>query len=201
MRVTRHNPTPTQRRTALTPGATGSARVCGVAGPALALAKPVAPVRRRRPRRGFVIVVVTVVILLVTLAAYGFLSLMQVENQAARARGDQVQAEAVGFSGREYLAAVLEVPRSERPGGAEQDDATEAFGGILVDGDPDTRELAERQGRFAVLAPARRRDGCSHLALRIRERVGQVASGDVAGMGSPGAGSGTPRADESDRHG
>jgi hypothetical protein len=133
MRVARHNMTPIQRRSSLMlRGRTA---------------------RRRRPRRGFVIVVVTVVILLVTLAAYGFLSLMQVENQAARTRGDQVQAEAVGFSGREYLAALLEVPRSERPGGVEQDDATEVFGGILVDGDPDSRELAERQGRFAVLAP------------------------------------------------
>ncbi len=110
-------------------------------------------VRRRRPRRGFVIVVVTVVILLITLAAYGFLSLMQVENRAALTRGDQLQAEAVAATGREYLAAVLESPCRERPPQAEVGDAVEAFGGRLVDGDPDARDSGERQGRFAVLAP------------------------------------------------
>ncbi|MHB8862095.1 MAG: hypothetical protein ACYC6N_06810 [Pirellulaceae bacterium] len=100
-------------------------------------------------------VVVTVVILLITLAAYGFLSLMQTENQAAHARGDQMQAEALGASGREYLAAVLESPCSERPRTSEQESGVEEFGGRLVDGDPDARDAAgERQGRFAILAPA-----------------------------------------------
>ena len=192
--MARHNPTPTQRRTALTPGATGSARVFGVADwHGTGTGKASGTRYRRRPRRGFVIVVVTVVILLITLAAYGFLSLMQVENQAARARGDQVQAEAVAFSGREYLAAVLEAPRSERPSGAEQDDATEAFGGILVDGDPDTREPGGAARTLRRSRAPRLGDGCSRLALRIRERVGQVASGDAAPVGSPGAGSGTQR--------
>ncbi len=108
----------------------------------------------RRGRRGFVIVVVTVVILLVSLAAYGFLSLMQVENQAARARGDQIQAEAVAMSGREYLAAILELPRSARPQGVEDDDAIDVLGDLLIDGEADRADRDERQGRCAVLAPA-----------------------------------------------
>jgi type II secretory pathway component PulK len=108
----------------------------------------------RRRRRGFVIVIVTVVIMLVALAAYGFLSLMEVENRAAFVRGDQLQAEAVAFSGREYLAAVLEQSRAERPRGAEQDDLADVFGNVLVDGDRQSHDEHERQGRFSVLAHA-----------------------------------------------
>ncbi len=99
------------------------------------------------------IVVVTVVILLVTLAAYGFVSVMEVENRAAFARGDQLQADAVGLSGREYLAAILEQPRDQRPSaGAAHDPTAGLMGGVLVDGDPNARDLRERQGRFALLA-------------------------------------------------
>ena len=83
----------------------------------------------RRPRRGFVIVIVTVVILLVALAAYGFLSLMEVENRAARTRGDQLQAEAVGLSGASIWRQCSKSRASERPGGSQQDDAAELFGG------------------------------------------------------------------------
>lgn len=110
----------------------------------------------RRPaaaRRGVVLVVVTVVILLISLAAYGFLTLMQTENKAARARGDQMQATAVAASGREYLAAVLELPRSQRPEGAETEDLAELFGNVLVDGEEDERDEDARQGRFSILAP------------------------------------------------
>lgn len=108
--------------------------------------------RRRRPRRGFVIVVVAVVIMLITLAAYGYLSLMEVENRAALARGDQLQAEAVAYSGRELLAAVLETPRAKRPPGVEENDVAELFGGVLVDGDREARDAEERQGHFSILA-------------------------------------------------
>ena len=97
--------------------------------------------------------VVTVVILLISLAAYGFLTLMQTENKAARARGDQLQAQAVAASGREYLASVLELPRSQRPEGAEVGDLAEVFGNVLVDGDQEERDETTRQGRFSVLAP------------------------------------------------
>ena len=103
------------------------------------------------------IVIVTVVILLIYAGRLRLSEPDAGREPGCAARGDQVQAEAVGLSGREYLAAVLESPRSERPSGVEQDDAAETFGGILVDGDPDARDLEERQGRFAVLAPARRR--------------------------------------------
>ena len=59
-------------------------------------------------RRGVVIVVVAVVVLLISLAALGFLLLMQTENKAAMVRGDQLQAESVAASGSDYLAAILE---------------------------------------------------------------------------------------------
>lgn len=110
-----------------------------------------APSRRRgrQRRRGLVIVVVAVVILLISLAAFGFLMLMQTENKAARARGDQLQAEAVAASGSEYLASILEAPRIERPQRADTDDIPDLFGGILVDGDPD--DESARQGWFSVL--------------------------------------------------
>ncbi len=114
-----------------------------------------------RPRRGVVILVVTVVILLVSLAAYGFLTLMQTENKAALARGDQLQAQAVAASGREYLASILELPRSARPPGATRDDMAELFGNILVDGDADAVDAADagvRLGRFSILAPSQTDD-------------------------------------------
>jgi type II secretory pathway component PulK len=100
-----------------------------------------------------VIVVVTVVILLVALAGYGFLMLMQTEHMAAHARGDQLQAQSVALSGREYLASILDLPRSERePAGME--DPSELYGHVLVDGDPDSAVEGEREGRFAILSPS-----------------------------------------------
>ena len=104
-------------------------------------------------RRGMVILVVTVVILLISLAAYGFLALMQAENKAALARGDQLQAQSVAASGREYLAYLMELPRSERPLGAEREDMADLCGGVLVDGDSDGAERGGRQGRFSIIAP------------------------------------------------
>ncbi len=122
-------------------------------GDAPATLAPARVATRNRHRRGVVILVVTVVILLVSLAAYGFLTLMQTENKAALARGDQLQAQAVAASGREFLASILELPRSARPAGATRDDMAELFGNILVDGDPDDSDDAARQGRFSILAP------------------------------------------------
>jgi len=105
--------------------------------------------------RGVVIIVVTIVIVLVSLAAYGFLTLMSDENMAAAARGDQLQAEAMAASGREYLAALLETPRAGRPEGAEYGDLPDVFGPIVVDTDEtEDVSLAEqpvRQGRFCIL--------------------------------------------------
>ncbi|MFW6170895.1 MAG: hypothetical protein ACODAD_10435, partial [Planctomycetota bacterium] len=112
------------------------------------------PARPPGRRRGMVIVVVTVVILLVSLAAYGFLTLMQTENKAALARGDQLQAQSVAASGREYLARLLELPRSERPVAAEGDDVSDGFRHVLVDGDADESDEFARQGRFSILAPS-----------------------------------------------
>lgn len=109
--------------------------------------------RGTHPRRGMVLIVVTVVILLVSLAAYGFLTLMETENKAALARGGQLQAQSVAASGREYLAHILGLPRSERPAGADRDDMADLFGGVLVDGAPDGVERDARQGRFSVIAP------------------------------------------------
>ena len=106
-----------------------------------------------RRRRGVVLIVVTIVIMLISLAAYGFLTLMETENKASRARGDQMQAQSVACSGREYLASLLERPRSERPAGAASDDLPEQFGNIVVDGSQDQRDEDERQGRFSVIAP------------------------------------------------
>lgn len=107
-------------------------------------------------RRGVVIIVVTIVIALVSLSAYGFLTLMSDENMAAAARGDQLQADAMAASGREYLAALLETPRAGRPPGADFEDLPDVFGPIVVDTDAtEDVSLAEqpvRQGRFCILA-------------------------------------------------
>jgi type II secretory pathway component PulK len=108
----------------------------------------------RLHRRGMVLVVVGIVILLISLAAYGFLVLMQTENIASAARGDQLQAQAVAASGREYLAWLMEQPRDARPIAAEFDDVADLFAHVLVDGDDDQRRDSDsRHGRFSVLAP------------------------------------------------
>ncbi len=109
--------------------------------------------RRPRRRRGIVIVVVTVVILLISLAGYGFSMLMQTENKAAAARGDQLQAQAVALSGREYLASILELSRSQRDE-LLAGDAAALFGQVVVDGDDEDSEPVARQGRFSLLVPA-----------------------------------------------
>lgn len=106
--------------------------------------------RRSPKRKGFVLVVVTVVILLVSLAAFGFLSQMQAEHKAARARGDMLQAAAVASSGREYLAAILESARSVRPEGGGYSDQPEAFGDMLIDGLEEDRDEA-RQGKCCLV--------------------------------------------------
>ncbi|MFO7904105.1 MAG: type II secretion system protein GspK [Pirellulaceae bacterium] len=176
-------------------------------------AKSVTPARRRcheragrnntfssagRRRRGIVIVVVTVVILLVSLAAYGFLTLMQTENKAALARGDQLQAKSVASSGREYLARLLELPRSERPVKAERDDVSDGFQDILVDGDSDESDEFARQGRFSILASNHDETGTRdwrfgyenesakiHLALLLDLEREQPGAGQDALMNLP----------------
>jgi type II secretory pathway component PulK len=113
------------------------------------------PSRRKQRRQGFIIVIATIVILLVSLAAYSFLAMMVSENKAARAQGDQLQAACVAFSGREYLAAILELPRSRRPQESAMDSLDDLYRGVLVDGESELREsLAdtdEREGRFSLL--------------------------------------------------
>ena len=116
-----------------------------------------------------VIVVVTVLILLISLAAYGFVTFMQMENKAAFARGDQLQAQSVAASGREYLAAFLELPREQRPAKAAWDDAPELFGNVLVDAAGDEADASARQGRFSLLAPSRAEFDGAWLAVRIRK--------------------------------
>lgn len=109
--------------------------------------------RRARTRRGFLIVVVAVVIMLVSLAAYGFLSLMETEHRAALARGKQMQAAAVAASGREYLAAILELPPAKRPAEDAGSVNSSSYGDLLVDGETDRRDDEEPQGRCAIVAP------------------------------------------------
>lgn len=109
--------------------------------------------RYARARRGFLIVVVAVVIMLVSLAAYGFLSLMEMEHRAALARGKQMQAAAVAASGREYLAAILELPPAKRPVEDAGSLSGAAYSGLLVDGDQDRRDDEVPQGRCSIVAP------------------------------------------------
>ena len=151
----------------------------------------------RRPRRGFVIVVVTVVILLISLAAYGFLSLMQVENRAALDAWGPNAGGRCGGVGREYLAAVLELPAANgrRRRGARGTRPSAACWWMAI---------------WSTRTPGNRRDVCRpapqgrerrpRLAIWLRRRIGQAAPGHAAGVGS------SPRcrasgADESARHG
>ena len=100
-------------------------------------------------RRGVVLIVVTIVIVLVSLAAYGFVALMQTENKAAHLRGDQLQAENVAASGLEFVQTFLLLPREQRAAAGGLSDNPALFQARLVDGLP----TDSRQGRFCVLSP------------------------------------------------
>ena len=61
----------------------------------------------RRRRRGFVLLVVTVVIILLSLAAYGYMGLMETEHRAASMFGRDVEARLAAESGVEYAASQI----------------------------------------------------------------------------------------------
>jgi hypothetical protein len=61
----------------------------------------------RQSRRGFVLLVVTVVIILLSLAAYGYMGLMETEHRAASMFGRDVEARLAAESGVEFAASQI----------------------------------------------------------------------------------------------
>jgi type II secretory pathway component PulK len=95
------------------------------------------------------LIIVTVVLVLVSLAAYGFVALMQAENKAAHIRGDQLQAENVAASGMELIGGLLDLPRSQRAAAGDLGNQPGLFQGQRVDGEA----TDARQGRFSIVCP------------------------------------------------
>lgn len=63
--------------------------------------------RLSQKRRGFVLLVVTVVIILLSLAAYGYMGLMETEHRASSMFGRDVEARMAAESGVEYTACQI----------------------------------------------------------------------------------------------
>lgn len=110
-----------------------------------------------RPRRsGFLLVIVLVTLVIVTLGAYTFTALMQVEEEAALLAIRQVQSKYLADSGVDYLRLFLaNDPATIVEKGGIWDNAG-TFQGIPVGIDPaDPRQ----QGRFTVISPGMDEDG------------------------------------------
>jgi len=111
---------------------------------------------RRRSRGGFLILIVLVTIVLVSLAAYSFTALMQVEEEAARLQIRQVQSKYLADSGVDYTRMFLANDRAtiKEKGGLW--DNAESFQAIPVGVDPDD---PEQIGRFTIISSGMDDDG------------------------------------------
>lgn len=106
---------------------------------------------RSQQRQGVVLFVVVIVVALVSLAAYGFVILMQSENRAAHLAADQMQVEQIAESGNAYLRVLAAQSRAQRDliGGWHHNPSQ--FQDLTVDADP----TGTRHGRFSIV--------CTHL--------------------------------------
>ncbi len=112
--------------------------------------------RRVADRSGFLLIIVLVTIVLITLAAYTFTALMQVEEEASRLGIRQIQSKYLADSGVDYVRMYLandEATIMEKGG---RWDAAQVFMSIAVGIDPDD---PGQIGRFTVISPGMDNDG------------------------------------------
>ncbi len=69
---------------------------------------------RRKPPRAMVLIIVVVVVAMISLAGLSFVSVMSIENRAARLQAGQLQLEHVAGSAVELLKAFLAQPRGAK---------------------------------------------------------------------------------------
>ncbi len=109
---------------------------------------------RNQRNDGVVLFVVVIVVALVSLAAYGFVILMQSEHRAANLTADQIQVDQIAESGNSYLRAFTTQSRAQRDFLGGSYDNPVQFQDIIVDLDVS----GTRHGRFSVIR-ARTQDG------------------------------------------
>ena len=111
---------------------------------------------RNKSGGGFLLVIVLVTIVLISLAAYSFTALMQVEEEAARLQIRQVQSKYLADSGVDYVRMFLANDEATiREKGGVWDNAI-SFQAIPVGIDPDDPELF---GRFTIISSSMDDDG------------------------------------------
>ena len=140
-------------------------------------------------RHGVVLLVVTIVLVLVSLAAYGFVTLMQTENRAAHLSGDQLQAESVAASGQELVQALLRLPRQQLAAAGDMGNNPDLFQARLVDG----QASGGRQGRFCVLAPPPDRASTAGFCFGVENESTKLHLGTLWEWDQQTPGAGAPR--------
>ncbi|TWT34520.1 type II secretion system protein GspK [Blastopirellula retiformator] len=104
----------------------------------------------QKARRGAVLIVVLVVVMMLSLGAYAFTELMQVESHAVHLTGRQIQARALAESGESFLESFLALgPEGMIEQGGIYDNPALFQGQLVIDDEEDDRQ----RGRFTVLAP------------------------------------------------
>ncbi len=105
---------------------------------------------RRQNRDGVLLIIVLVTVVMMTLAAYTFTTLMQVELQASRVLSRRVQSKYLADSGVDYVRLFLAAQRQDIFAKGGLWDNVEMFQGVPASIDVNNLELV---GRFAVVAP------------------------------------------------
>jgi len=110
----------------------------------------------RRPADGMLLLIVLVTVVMMTLAAYTFTSLMQVELQSSRVLSRRVQSKYLADSGVDYVRLFLAAQRQDifAKGGLWNN--VEMFQGIPAAIDVNSTDSV---GRFSVVAPNLNEDG------------------------------------------
>lgn len=110
----------------------------------------------RQRNDGMLLIIVLVTIVMMTLAAYTFTSLMQVEMQASRVLSRRVQSKYLADSGVDYVRLFLAAERQDIHAKGGIWDNTEMFQGVPAAIDVNNLELV---GRFSIVGPNMNDDG------------------------------------------
>lgn len=111
----------------------------------------------RRQRRGTLLFLVLVVVMLLTLSAYSFTQLMEVENRGTYIQGQQLQSRTMAESGIAVVESMLQMQPDYRESMGGLYDNPGMFRGILIY----PNEVPEFQGRYSIIAPVQDEQGMS----------------------------------------
>lgn len=110
-----------------------------------------------RQRRGTLLLLVLVVVMMLTLSAYSFTQLMEVENRGTHLQGQQLQTRMMAESGIAVAESILQMQPDYRESMGGLYDNPDMFRGILIY----PNEVPEFQGRYSIVAPVQDEQGMS----------------------------------------